>query len=254
MTNKIKNRILLAICLVAVAIAMIAPRIPQDQAYHRFADKVSLFAIPSAFNVLTNLLFIAIGLYGLDLLLRRKTLQVENRIHSAYLLFFAALVLIGFGSGYYHWAPDNHTLVPDRLPIGIAFMSFFTVLIGERISLPLARRLFPWLLVAGVGSTVYWHFTELSGNGDLRPYALVVFLPALLTPLFLLMYESRYDRSSDIWWILFWYAVSRLFEWLDHEVYETLLVVSGHSLKHISAAIGGYVFLRHLQLRRSLTP
>ena len=82
--------------------------------------------------------------------------------------------------------------------------------------------------------------------------ALVVFLPALLTPAFLLMYQSRYDRSGDLWWFLAWYIVSRLCELMDREIYDWLIVISGHSLKHIATCVGCFVFLRHLHLRRKL--
>ncbi len=252
MTESAKHRILLAICVVAIIVAGLAPRIPQDPAYHLFADENALLAVPNALNVMTNLLFIWIGLLGLNRLVRQKTLRIEPKIHGAYLLFFAALVLIGLGSAYYHWSPDNQSLTLDRLPITVAFMSFFTILIGERISPALARSVFPLLLFAGVASIVYWHYSELAGRGDLRPYAVVVFLPALLTPVFLLMYQSRYDRSSDIWWFLVWYLISKLCELMDREIYEWLVVISGHSLKHIATSIGCFVFLRHLQLRRKL--
>jgi len=245
-----KHRLLLALCLIAVAATGLAPRIAQDPSYHLFADQASLLSIPNAANVLSNLLFVGIGLVGLHRLVRQKTLHIEPKIHSVYLLFFAALVLIGLASAYYHWAPDNRSLMLDRLAMSVAFMSFLTILIGERISTALARRLFPFLLFAGVASIIYWHSTELAGRGDLRPYALLQYLPVLLTPVFLLMYQSRHDRSRDIWWLLFWFVLSKLFEVLDREIYETLRVISGHSLKHISAAFGCYVFLRHLQLRR----
>lgn len=252
MSPRSKHRILLTICLIALAATGLAPRIGQDPAYHLFADEAALFAIPNALNVLTNLLFVAIGLLGLDRLVRQKKLNIVARIHMAYLLFFAALVLIGLGSAYYHWAPDNQALTLDRLPMSVGFMSFFTILIGERISPALARRLFPLLLLAGVASIIYWHGSELAGRGDLRPYALVQYLPALLVPVFLLMYESRYDRNSDIWWFLFCFVLSKLCEVLDREIYDLLVVLSGHSLKHVVAAIGCYIFLRHLQLRRVL--
>lgn len=247
-----KHRILLSICAIAITVAVLSPRIPQNPDYHRFADQSALLAIPNALNVLTNLLFILVGLFGLNCLLRQKSLQVETRIHAAYLLFFGSLVFIGLGSALYHWSPDNRSLTLDRLPMTLAFMSFFTILIGERISLERARSLFPLMLLAGITSVAYWHYSELSGRGDLRPYAVVVFLPALLTPFFLLMYRSRYDRNRDIWWFLGWYILSKLCEMMDREIYEYLGIISGHSLKHVAASIGCFAFLRHLQLRSGL--
>lgn len=248
MTVIVKHRILIVISLLATVVAVIAPRVAQDPLYHLFADPNSFLGIPNTLNVLSNLLFAWIGIDGLRLL-RQKSLCVEGGIYPAYPTFFTALVLVAVGSGYYHWHPDNQTLIWDRLPMTIAFMSFFSILIAERISLKLARSLFPLLLLLGVASIVYWHLSEQAGRGDLRPYALIQFLPILLTPLILLMLDSRYTRNSDIWWFLAWYLLAKVFEALDAEILDWLVVISGHSLKHIAAGIGCLVYLRHLRLR-----
>ena len=50
---------------------------------------------------------------------------------------------------------------------------------------------------------------------------------------------------------LAWFLVARICELLDTEIYNWLVLVSGHSLKHITASIGCLVFLRYLSLRRS---
>ena len=249
-----KQRLLLSIAIVGLLAAAFAPRIGQDPAYHLFADQASYLSIPNALNVLTNLLFAWVGCEGLYRLIVQKSLRHEQRILPAYIGFFAALILIALGSGYYHWAPDNQTLTLDRLPITIAFMSFFTILLGERISLKLATRLFPWLLVAGIASIVYWHYSELEARGDLRPYAVVQFLPVLMTPFILLMFKSRYTRGADFWWFLAWFLVARVCELLDREIMNLLAVISGHSLKHVTAAIGCLVFLRQLRFREALDP
>ncbi len=114
----------------------------------------------------------------------------------------------------------------------------------------MARTLFPVLIVAGISSIIYWYLSEQQGQGDLRPYALIQFLPALLCPLILLLFKSRYTRGNDIWWFLAWYLLAKICEALDAELLNWLGVLSGHSLKHIAASIGCLVFLRHLRLRR----
>lgn len=247
-----KQRLLLAVCLIAVIAALLAPRISQDPDYHLFADHGSLFSIPNALNVLSNLLFAWVGIEGLYRLQGQKSLQILQPMKGAYVAFFAALICIAIGSIYYHWAPDDLSLTWDRLPMTIAFMSFISILLAERVSLRVARRLLPLLIVAGVGSIVYWRYSELAGQGDLRFYALVQFLPVLLTPLILMTFESRYSRSSDLWWLFIWYLVAKLCEVLDYEIYQSLQFLSGHSLKHVSAGIGCLVFLRHLRHRRLL--
>jgi hypothetical protein len=89
----------------------------------------------------------------------------------------------------------------------------------------------------------------LAGNGDLRPYGLVQFLPMLLIPMILLMFEEKFTRVRAIWWFLGWYLVAKIFELLDQQVFESLALISGHSLKHLGAGIGCFIYLRYLQTR-----
>ena len=253
MPDTVKLLIFISISLMAIIAMFFVPPIPQDPLYHQFADSNSFRSIPNTINVLSNLVFAGVGLLGLYWLQLRNSLQVLIEIHTAYLFFFVALVFVAIGSGYYHWAPDNLTLVWDRLPMTIAFMSFFSILLAERISIPLARRLFPLLLIAGIASIAYWYYSEQTGNGDLRPYALIQLLPILLTPLILILFRSRFTRSADIWWFLVFYLLAKIFEELDTQLLDWLVVISGHSLKHIAAGVGCLVFLRHLQIRRLIS-
>jgi hypothetical protein len=249
-----KYRTLVGISVAAVVVAILAPRIPQDPLYHQFADQNAYLSIPNTLNVLTNLLFAWVGIEGLYRLLRQKSLLIVNNLYSAYLGFFAALILIAAGSACYHWSPDNRTLFWDRLPMTIAFMSFFSILLAERISVSLARILFPLLIIAGISSIFYWQFSEQQGHGDLRPYALIQFLPMLLSPVILLLFRSRYTRGIDIWWFLAWYLLAKICETFDAELFDWSGAVSGHSLKHIAASIGCLVLLRHLRFRRAANP
>lgn len=252
MSMLVKQRLLLAVSLCALIATLLAPRFPQDPAYHLFADQTAWLAIPNALNVLTNLIFAWIGIEGLYRLLRQKRLQIEPQVYPAGIAFFSALIGVAVCSIHYHWSPDNLSLAWDRLAITIGFMSFITILLAERAALQIAGKLFPLLLSAGAASVVYWHFSELAGRGDLRFYALFQFLPMLLTPLILIVFEPRYTRSSDIWRLWAWYLAAKLCEIMDHEIYFWLEYISGHSLKHIAAGIGCLVFLRHLRFRRVL--
>ena len=247
-----RQRLLIAISAAAVVAILFVPRIPQDPLYHEFAGGGGLFSIPHAGNIFSNLLFAWAGARGLHLLLRPGTLRLLDDIYPAYPVFFASLLLVAAGSAWYHWQPDNLSLALDRLAMTIAFMSFFSILLAERVSPRIARRLFPLLLFAGMASIAYWLHSELAGRGDLRVYVLVQFLPVLLTPFILLAFPSRYSRAADLWWMLAWYLLAKLCEILDHQLYAWLGMVSGHSLKHIAAGFGCLVFLRHLRLRRPL--
>lgn len=245
-----RQRLLIAI-FVAVAIAMLlAPRIPQDPLYHQFVDQRAWFGIPNAWNVLSSLVFAWIGIDGLYRLLVQKSLRIEAGIYPAYAVFFAALVLTALGSAYYHWSPGNASLVVDRLPMAIAFMAFAAILLAERVSLRLARRALAPLLLAAIASVAYWYYSEVAGRGDLRAYLLVQLMPIILLPFVLLAFESHYDRNADLCWLLAWYLAAKICELFDRQIYELLVVVSGHSLKHVAAGLGSLAFLRHLRLRK----
>lgn len=247
-----RNRLLLAVGALLVFAAVLLPVIPQSPAYLDYADRRSLLGIPNAADVLTNLLFVWVGVHGLYLLARPGRLQLLPGLEAAYACVFVSLVLVAMASAYYHWSPDYPSLALDRLAISLIFMAFLAVMLGERVSVRLARRLFPLLLVIGAASVAYWYYGELAGYGDLRAYLLVQLVPMVLVPLMLQVCEPRYSRSRDIWWMLAWFIASRLCEVMDRQIYFSLGFVSGHSLKHIAAAIASLVYLRHLRLRKPL--
>lgn len=132
----------------------------------------------------------------------------------------------------------------------IAFMSLFTFIIAERISLSAGRRLFLPLLAVGVGSVVYWHLGELHGGGDLRFYALVQFFPLLAIPLMLVLFPPRYTRTADLFGVVGWYVLAKIFELFDAQIFALGEFVSGHTLKHLASALAAYWILRMLRTRR----
>ena len=232
---------------------LIQDPIPQDPAYHNFADKNDAYNIPNILNVLSNLPFLIVGLLGLYYLSIKKTLNIVTLNTSAYFALFIGTALVSFGSGYYHLWPDNQTLVWDRLPMTIAFMGLFSIVISEFISMKIGKLLLIPLLILGVMSVLYWHITESNGYGDLRYYAMVQFFPILAIPIILFAFKSRFSNINAYWWLLTFYIAAKLFEHYDFEVQEQLSIISGHSIKHIAAAIGLYILLRAYENRKELT-
>ena len=136
--------------------------------------------------------------------------------------------------------------------MAVVFMAFSDIIIGEHISPRLGRLfLFP-LLALGVASVAYWHFTEEGGHGDLRLYVIVQYLPVLLIPLVLLFFPSRLSYVQLIWAVLVAYALAKLLELSDQLVFSLSHIVSGHTLKHLVAALGTYIFLVALRERHLL--
>jgi hypothetical protein len=223
--------------------------IPQDVTYHLFVDTREIWSIPNFWNVVTNVPFAIVGLLGLYKLRVPGKLGFIDESRMAYTLLFFGTFLISIGSSYYHLAPNNQTLVWDRLPMTIAFMSLFSIIISEFISIRSGKALLLPLILAGILSVFYWHLSEIQGQGDLRFYALVQFYPMLAIPIILICFHPRCTHVQAYWWLLLIYITAKVFEQLDGEVYDVLGFISGHSLKHLTAALGMYVLLFFYQKR-----
>lgn len=250
MTTDNRLKILLAIVVVAIIAIFSIDPIAQQPGYHNFADQRRILGIANFFNVLSNLPFVIIGILGMRLVTPRQATGGLAELQPMYLTFFIGVLLTGFGSAYYHLQPGNQTLLWDRLPMTIAFMALFTAIIGEYISTQLAQKLFTPLLIFGAASVVYWYVTELGSHGDLRAYVLVQFLPVLLIPLILWLFESKLNSDRYIWGIIGAYAASKLMELFDAGLYAAFGLLSGHSLKHVAAAFGTLIFYWALKERR----
>jgi hypothetical protein len=164
--------LLIAVAIVIAVIALLLPPIPQPLAYHDFADQRPWLGIPNFGDVVSNVPFAIVGLWGLIFLFRSDSAKFSDpRERFSYAVMFAGLILTAFGSAYYHLAPGNARLVWDRIPIMIVFMALLAAVIAERVSVGVGFALFPVLQVVGVGSVLVWRAGELHGHGDLRFYA-----------------------------------------------------------------------------------
>lgn len=215
--------------------------IPQNQLYHLFADQRTLVSIPHAFDVLSNIPFCLVGIIGIYTVMTRR--QYLNRFNKLYLTFFLGVFFTGFGSSFYHFDPTNSSLVWDRLPMSVAFMSLFAAIIAERIHLVLGQKLFPWLVAAGICSVLYWHWQD-----DLRPYLIVQFGTLAALPLILLLY--RRSDSSFLWIAIAFYVLAKGFEVYDTQIYTlTSEWVSGHTFKHLAASITPLMIVMKLHFK-----
>lgn len=245
--------ILLGLTVVVGGLLMLLDPLPQDPAYHRFADGRTRLGIANLNDVASNLVFLLVGALGLRQLLGGSlrsafTHPAERR---PYLLFFAALLMVGLGSAYYHLMPNNERLFWDRLPIAVVFMAFCSAVVADRID---ARAGNGWLLLLltllGGLALVYWIWSEWQGRGDLRGYLFIQFYPLVALPLILRMFpRHRLCSARHIGWILFWYGLSKGFEWFDREIFALLgHTLSGHTFKHLAAAGAALVVIRMLQM------
>ncbi len=233
---------------------MLLPRIPQPLQYHDFADQRACFGVANCFDTASNALFMLAGLAGLRFLFSEagRHAFIDPREALPYRLFFLAAILLGFGSGYYHLAPDNSRLVWDRAAMSLALMSWLAAILCERVSLTAGLRLLPLLFAAALGSVGYWGWSEMHGSGDLRAYGLMQLYPMLLIPLLLRLYPPRYSGDRDILAVIGLYLLALLCDFTDHQIAALTGAVSGHTVKHAIAALAIYWVAVGLKRRRIL--
>jgi hypothetical protein len=213
------------------------PPLLQDQAYHHFADRRELFGIPNFWNVVSNLPFIVVGATGLLRFHRDATTAV----------LFTGLLLTGFGSSYYHLDPNDSTLFWDRLPMTLCFAAILSAVVEERIDARAGAMLLRPMLAIGIFSLLLWRWTD-----DLRLYAWAQFFPFVCLILILQLFPPRY--TGAIYWgaAVVFYALAKLFEVYDAQIYSFGHLLSGHTLKHFAAAAGGFAILKLFEKRRPI--
>lgn len=236
---------LIGLMLACAILIFFLPPILQDPAYHAFADHRTIFGIANFMDVVSNIPFLLVGLYGMYVIARGiKVLDREETI--IWLVFSVGMFFIGVGSTYYHLNPTDNTLIWDRLPMTLAFMSLFSFVIMDRFSLFYGRMLYPVLMLGGALSIGFWVF-----RGDLRPYVLVQFMPMLIIPLACWLLPGHFDKTKFIYKALIWYALSKAYEYFDVQVYDfTHHVISGHSIKHFCAAMGALALVVYFKKKR----
>jgi len=204
---------LLVAALVGLAWAL--PRIPQPLQYHYFADQRACFGIPHCLDTASNALFVLAGVVGLHFLRSKPGRRAFIEPYEAlpYALFFLATILAGFGSGYYHIAPDNDRLVWDRAAVALALMSWFAAILCERVSLSAGLRLLPLLL---------W------------------------------LYPPRYSGDRDVLIVIGLYLLALLCDLTDRPIAALTGLFSGHTAKHVIAALAMYWVVLRLKQRRIL--
>jgi len=250
LSHRSRVAIIVAVAVAVLAAAFLAPPIPQDPEYHNFADTRPFWGSANLANVVTNAPFLLVGALGLALLFEPSTGAETRRsaLRLPFLIYFTGVALVALGSAYYHEDPTNETLFWDRLPMTIAFMALFSAFIVDRIHKGSGPVLLPLLIVTGIASVIYWSMTEAADRGDLRFYAFVQFFPLLAIPLICMLFGPR-KLDARYFVIMFClYGLAKVFEHFDWEIFELLGgSVSGHSLKHLSAAAAAYAALPMLR-------
>ncbi|MGZ0188346.1 MAG: hypothetical protein ACKVH0_10130 [Alphaproteobacteria bacterium] len=221
--------------MIAGALAIYGP-ILTPPGYFGFVDDRVIFGIPNFGDVVSNAPFLPVGVIGV--LWTRRYAQAVG-VNSAYTAalygFFVSVAAVAFGSGYFHLAPGDLTILPDRAPIATAAGCLFAAFVIERLSL--SRSEGYALLVAAVATAIV--SVVITGvSGDLRLYLFGQLAPVLGGILLIVM--VKLDRpgisARRIILMIALYGLAKAAEVFDQEIYDQLIYVSGHNLKHLLAA------------------
>jgi len=235
-TNKI---IFYTAILFSVMFILALSPLTQSQDYHQFAEQRFIGHIPHFGDVLSNLSFIIVGV--LLLVESRQWNYVE--LYKGQKTLFKALayssIALGFGSGYYHWAPTDYTLAWDRATMVLGFAIIFydscvrydifgkkKVCQGTTIS-----------TITFLGTVIFWMISN-----RLEPYVFVQFF-TMFVLVILAIKNYKEVPSKHLFNMFIWYALAKLFENQDKLIFMMSGdLMSGHTLKHIAYAMALYCF------------
>ena len=245
--------VFLCFTLAVSACVFFLPRIPQDPEYHLFADNRPIYNIPNFWDVLSNVPLLIVGIWGMIRTVPRPRTPAFNEAYERwpYVVFFLGITLTCYGSAFYHWSPENRTLMWDRLPMAVAFMGIFSGTLGDRINPKAGTLCLVPMLLAGIGSAVYWYLSELNGSGDLRPYILMQFFTITAILLLLALFPARYTHAGWMIGCGAAYIAAKVLEILDRQIFD-MLRISGHTLKHVAASLAAACIVVMLRRRTGL--
>lgn len=254
--------------------------------YHLDTRPGSLFGIkiPNYWDVVSNLIFAVLGAIGFVECIKHlpsRSMAQDEKI--GWYCFFLGFFFVSVGSAYYHWRPNNWTLVWDRLPMTIAFMANYYN--AQRVFLPPDETSLIGNLGLGVLSILLWHCSLYLNKGYIRnvhcnylgnqdgthmtrpqatkelqkmppvlvdqllPYFLIQFFPLCCSAVMFIFWPSGAElHLSYIFPTVFLYILAKFLEVLDlksdHFFKQTMKgVVSGHTLKHFVAGLATLSFI-----------
>lgn len=218
---------LFGLCL--ALIAAFGPAVQQPALYHAFADQRALLGIPHALDVLSNLPFLLLGLFGIS----RLRLVAEARWKGLYLLLCLGLQLTFLGSSAYHLAPADTGLLYDRLGMLVLFTAILGLAAADRLGFGAAR-----MTVLGValgGGAALW--TWRAGD-NLLPWIVLQAGGMLLLAMLACCRSRRDAHGLRLGLCVAWYALAKLCELNDGGLFQLSREwLSGHSIKHLLSGL-----------------
>jgi hypothetical protein len=243
-----------ALAAAALLLALLAALLPATALpahYHDFADQRAWLGLPHAMDVLSNLPFAALGVWGLVWLRRlprgecpgtaARPADAAQRALAG--MFFVGLLLTTLCSSFYHWAPGDAGLCIDRMGMSLAFAGLLGLAAADRVSARAGLALAALVAVAAPAGAL---IADLAGN--MTPWAVLQGgALALLAALALRPPRPR-ALGFSIGAVIALYLLAKALELADAPVFAlTRGLISGHSAKHISAALAAWPVVRAVQ-------
>ena len=236
----------LALLLAVAALAALAALLPATglpAGYHDFADQRTLLGLPHALDVLSNLPFAAMGAWGLWWLRRVPLDRLGTAQRGLAGLLFIGLIATAFCSSGYHLDPHDAGLCIDRVGMSLAFAGLLGLAAADRISARAGVALAALVAVAAPATAlVAW----LGGN--MTPWAVLQGGGLVLLAALALRRPQPRALGFSIIGVIAFYAVAKALELADAPVFAlTQQLISGHSAKHLVAALAAWPVVRALQ-------
>ena len=192
-----------------------------------------VLGIPHGLNVLTNLPFLFVGLWGLWRL--QRVPRVPGRADAVGL--WVSTALLCFGSGAYHLWLTPFTLGLDRLCIAGIMGSFAAYGIVEALPATPSRGRSTLLVGLAIATVGVWAL-----GGTSIPYGVFQAVGGVAV---LVLYVRAWRRGvvksgairAVALFVLF-YGCAKLMEVFDQAICDATGVFGGHPIKHILAAAG----------------
>jgi len=239
--------------ILAIALACLGPAVAQYADYHAFADQRTLWGLPFAMDVLSNAPFALLGAWGL---LRLQSMRTPPARRTGFValvpcdaqrplaqLFFGGLVLTALCSGYYHLQPNDVGLAIDRMGMLVAFAGLMGLAAADRISAWAGQWTAGAVLTLGPVAVGTWAIT-----GNLLPWSILQGGGMLLILCLALRKPLIGAWGVPLMAVIAWYVLAKLLELGDHQLMAwTDGLVSGHTLKHLAAAMAAWPVLAVMQ-------
>lgn len=202
-----------------ILIALVAACFPiaLPASYHDFADHSALGGLHHFGDTASNLAFLAAGIF---ILVRART--------APEIWLAAALCATCAGSWYYHLQPDDARLLMDRMPMAPAFAAMAGIMLFDHDE----NR--------GLTCTAIWSVLFMAAAA----YALTsanqsIWIAAQVYVLLLLVVTAvlRPDMRAAAIATFTLYAGAKVCEGLDHAILHLTGFISGHTIKHLLAAL-----------------